>query len=227
MVKENFIERSPIRSFEAALDGGLKEGEFGVVTSKKGVGKTSMLVQLGLDSLMQGYSIIHISFSQHVDYTLTWYSDMYDEMAKKKNLERADELKSEMMAHRVILNFNQDSIHVNQVIKTIKALTEGGNKSSMILIDDFVFTEASAESVDQLRNFAKESGASIWCTAHADVRSREMPDALKPHLNDLDVVLYLEPAEDAIHIHALKNRGKGECDTGVRFDSKTMLLSEK
>ena len=68
MVKEDLIERSAVRNFEKALDGALQPGEIGIVTAKRGVGKTSMLVQLGLDQLLQGKPIVHISFSQQTDY---------------------------------------------------------------------------------------------------------------------------------------------------------------
>lgn len=227
MIKENFISRSPIRNFETALDGGLKSGEVGVVTSKKGVGKTSMLVQLGIDQLLQGKSVVHISFSQQVDYTLSWYSDLFDEMAKKKNLERAEEIKTEIIANRIILNFNQDSVHVSQIIKTIKALTEGGSTVSIVLIDDFEFDGANPDSMAQMKAFAEETGVSVWYTAHKDVRTRVISETLTPHIDGIDVVLYLEPFADAIHIYALKNRDTVEIDTGVHFDSKTMLLSEK
>ena len=43
MIKDELFERSPIRCFEKAT-GGLKAGELGLLTSKKGLGKTSVLV---------------------------------------------------------------------------------------------------------------------------------------------------------------------------------------
>ena len=58
MVKEDLIERSAVRNFEKALGGALQPGEVGIVTAKRGVGKTSMLVQLGLDQLLQGKPIM-------------------------------------------------------------------------------------------------------------------------------------------------------------------------
>ena len=35
MVKQDLIDRSPVRYFEKVLGGGLKAGEIGVITSKK------------------------------------------------------------------------------------------------------------------------------------------------------------------------------------------------
>ena len=43
MIKDELFERSPVRCFEKAT-GGLKAGELGLLSSKKGVGKTSVPV---------------------------------------------------------------------------------------------------------------------------------------------------------------------------------------
>ena len=53
MVKQDLINHSPVRLFEKISDGGLKSGQMGLITAKKGLGKTSVLVQFGLDALIQ------------------------------------------------------------------------------------------------------------------------------------------------------------------------------
>ncbi|PIE99113.1 MAG: hypothetical protein CR988_00215 [Treponema sp.] len=224
MIKKDLVEKSPVRDFEKALGGGLKAGELGVVTSKKGVGKTSMLVQLGLDELLQEQRVFHISFSQHVDYAVTWYSDMYDELSKKKNLENAEEIKSKMLANRVILNFNQDTVLAEQIMKTVKALCEGGSKPNALMVDDFDFSKASHGAIKKIRDFAKEEGFSIWFTARADVRDANIAASLEDFIDDLDVVLYLTPEQNVVKIIALKDRERKDVDTGCKFDIKTMLL---
>lgn len=227
MVKEDLIERSAVRNFEKALNGALQPGEVGIVTAKKGVGKTSMLVQLGLDQLLQGKPIVHISFSQHTDYAITWYNNMFDETADKKHLEKASELKAEIIARRIVLNFNQDIVRTTQIIKTVKALFDGGSKPSALMIDDFDFSKAVPEAVQQMKAFAKEMGLFIWYTAAADVRQKVISDSLKPYAADVDVILYLEPSTDSIKIHGLKVRDRADFDTGCKLDLKTMLLAEK
>ena len=186
-----------------------------------------MLVQLGLDQLLQGKPIVHISFSQQTDYAITWYNNMFDETAEKKHLEKAAELKSEVIARRIVLNFNQDIVRTTQIIKTVKALFEVGSKPSALMIDDFDFSKAVPEAIQQIKAFAKETGMFVWYTASADVREKAIHPDLKPYANDLDVILYLEPSPEAIKIYALKARGKANFDTGCKLDTKTMLLAEK
>ena len=97
MVKQDLIEKSAVRNFEKSLGGGIKAGEIGVIASKKGLGKTSILVQLGIDKLLQGSSVVHVSFNQQADHVITWYEDIFNELAKKKNLDKPAEVKNELV----------------------------------------------------------------------------------------------------------------------------------
>ena len=135
MVKQELVDRSPVRSFENATNGGLKAGEIGVLTSRKGLGKTSVLVQFGLDMLLQDKPVVHVSFNQHSDNVITWYEDIFSEMTKKKNLANADEVKDSVIRNRIILNFSPDAISAERITKTLKALAEGGIKAAGVIID--------------------------------------------------------------------------------------------
>ena len=53
MLKEEFIMKSPVRILEKSIEGGLGAGNIGIVASRKGVGKTAVLVQMALDKLIQ------------------------------------------------------------------------------------------------------------------------------------------------------------------------------
>ena len=80
MIKDELFERSPVRCFEKAT-GGLKAGELGLLSSKKGVGKTSVLVQFGVDTLLQDKQVVHVSFDQQSANVITWYQDIFTEIA--------------------------------------------------------------------------------------------------------------------------------------------------
>ena len=84
MAKQELFERSPIRAFDEVTNGGLKAGEMGLVTAKKGLGKTSVLVQFGMDTLLNGKQLVHISFNQMSANVITWYDGIFNEISKKK-----------------------------------------------------------------------------------------------------------------------------------------------
>ena len=93
MVKQDLYDKSTIRLFDAATEGGLKAGEIGLVTSKKGLGKTSVLVQFGMDTLLQDKQLVHVTFDLHSSNVISWYDGIFTELAKKKNVGNAAELK--------------------------------------------------------------------------------------------------------------------------------------
>jgi len=227
MVKQDLIERSPVRNFEKALGGALKAGEIGVIASRKGLGKTSILVQLGIDKLLQGSAVVHVSFNQQADHVMTWYEDIFNELAKKKNLDKAADVKAELIRNRIVLNFNQDSVKTTQVIKTIKALADGGTKPGAVIIDGFDFAKAIPESMDQMKAFAKETGISIWYSANLEPSDNALPASLNPFSKDLDVVLFLDPKADCIQIKVLKEHDKASYSTDLKLDVKSLLIAEK
>ena len=84
MEKTELIQRSPIRILEKAIPGGLKHGEIGIIAGPSGIGKTSVLVQLALDKLLQSRKVIHVSYTKRTDYVLAWYENIFNEFIHKK-----------------------------------------------------------------------------------------------------------------------------------------------
>ena len=90
MVKQDLYNKSPVRLFDAATEGGLKEGGLGLVTSKKGLGKTSVLVQFGMDTLLKDEQLVHVTFDLHSSNVISWYDGIFAEIAKKSAGNSAD-----------------------------------------------------------------------------------------------------------------------------------------
>ncbi|ULQ59363.1 hypothetical protein K7I13_12900 [Brucepastera parasyntrophica] len=227
MVKQDLIERSAVRIFEKELRGGVKPGEIGVIISRKGLGKTSILVQIGIDKLLQGTGVVHVSFNQQADHIITWYENIFDELAKKKNLDKAGEVKNELVSKRILLNFNQDTVRTSQVIKTIKALMDSGIKLESVIIDGFDFSKAVPDAMQKMKEFAKEANLTVWYSANTEKTEKGVPDAIKAYENDIDVILYLEPLPDSITLRVIKEHDKTDYTTDLKLDVKSLLLAEK
>ncbi len=226
MIKQDLIERSPVRFFEQVTEGKLNAGEIGILTSKKGLGKTAVLVQIALDMLLQDKQIVHVSFTQNASYVITWYEDLFAEMSKKKNLADAEEVKAELIRKRVILNLHQEEGVMARIAKTLKALAAGDIKTSCVIIDGLSFTNANVEDLEVLKAYAKEAGIAIWASSDCDCQdvlstlSKEIVDAI-------DVVVQLKQGSDAIDLTVLKARANSNTEASLKLDSKTLLISEK
>ncbi|MDL2229130.1 hypothetical protein LJC14_02660 [Treponema sp. OttesenSCG-928-L16] len=233
MVKQELIQRSPVRIFEKSIHGGLKAGELGIIASQSGIGKTSVLVQIALDKLLQGKKVIHVSFTQHTDYVMAWYEDIFDEFIKKKNLENTREVKNELIKNRVLMNFNQDGITSDMVVRSLKAMIgDGGFQADALIIDGFDFSKTTHERLSSVKKFAEEAGLSVWysCTVkgeepHYDKHS--IPLVLKNYMDLIDVVIVLEPKLDHIELAVSKDRETYSPESmALRLDPKTLLILE-
>ncbi len=234
MVKQELIQRSPVRIFEKSIHGGLKIGDIGIIASRKGVGKTAVLVQIALDKLFQGKKVIHVSFTQHTDYVIAWYEDIFSEIAKKKNLENAIEVKNDLVRNRVLMNFNQDGITSDQILRSLRAMiVDGGFKADALIIDGFDFSRTTVERITAVKQFAQELGLEIWysCTVGPDepvYDKRNIPLVLKDYIELIDVIVVLEPKQDFIQFSVSKDRASyNPAALELRLDTKTLLIAEK
>jgi hypothetical protein len=233
MVKQELIQRSPVRIFEKSIHGGLKAGEIGIIASQSGVGKTSVLVQIALDKLLQAKKVIHVSFTQHTGYVLAWYEDIFDEFISKKNLENAREVKNEVVKNRVLMNFNQDGISGDQILRSLKSMImEGGFAAEAIIIDGFDFSRMERDRLEKTRTFAKELGIEFWysCTVKGDgphYDKQNIPLLIKDYMDLIEVVIVLEPKPDHIALSVSKDRDTYNPESmALKLDPKTLLILE-
>ena len=233
MVLNELIQRSPIRIFEQSINGGLKPGEIGIIASPNGVGKTSVLVQLALDKLLQGKKVIHVSFTQHTHYVPVWYEDIFSEFISKKNLENAAEIKNDLVKNRVLMNFNQDGVTKEQILRSLHAMiVDGGFKADSVIIDGFDFNRAEKNSFDRVKFFAEELGLSVWysCSVkdnESQYNNENIPVVLGDLINHIDVVIVLQPKHDHVELSISKDRGSIISKSmAMKLDPKTLLILE-
>jgi KaiC/GvpD/RAD55 family RecA-like ATPase len=233
MILNELIQRSPIRIFEQSIHGGLKAGEIGIITSESGIGKTSVLVQLALDKLLQSKKVIHVSFTQNSQYVFTWYEDIFDEFISKKNLEHAGEIRNDLVKNRVLMNFNQDGMSNDQIIRSLRAMiVDGGFTAEAVIIDGFDFSRTNRESIAGIKALARELGLCVWysCTVkfgEQQYDKQNIPFLLKDFEDLVDVVIVLEPKPDHIELSVSKDRDTHDRkDMAMRLDPKTLLILE-
>lgn len=233
MLKEELIKKSPVRILEKSIEGGLKAGNIGVIASRKGIGKTSVLVQLALDKLMQGKKIIHVSFTTHTSYVISWYENIFTEVAKRKNLENYADVHDELVKNRVIMNFNQEGVTTEQILKSLRAMIdEGGFKANAIISDGFDFGRADPSHFSAVRDFAVSHGLEFWysCTMAGEeplVDKHNVPVILREFIKDIAVLILLEPKAEYIHFIVVKDHGRmNPADLNIKLDAKTLLIAE-
>lgn len=224
MAKQELFERSPIRAFDEATNGGLKAGELGLVTAKKGLGKTSILVQFGMDTLLNGKQLVHVSFDQHSENVISWYDGIYNEISKKKTIANAADVKDQIVRNRTILNFNQDNFNLEKVVNTLNALKAGGIAVAGVVIDGVDFSKVKEADIQAVASYAKATKTRVWisATAEGDKLEDSAPKAL---LEYFTAVIHLVSKSSVTQVSILKMGKKTDLESTLKLDSKTLLIT--
>ena len=225
MVKQDLINHSPVRLFEKISDGGLKSGQMGLITAKKGLGKTSVLVQFGLDALIQDKPLVHVSFDQHSSNVITWYENVLSEIGKEKNFGDTTELNESIVSNRIILNFNQENFTLPKVVRTIKALKEGGTNISAIVVDGADFSKISKEDIASVADYVKSEKIVAWFS-DTNEAAKLSETVSKDFLPYFSTVGHLASSGNSVELTVLKSDDKEIEPVSLKIDSKTMLMSK-
>ena len=234
MVKSELINRSPLRILEKSIQGGVGKGNIGVIASRKGVGKTACLVHIATDKLLRERHVIHVSFSKRTDHIISWYEDIFNEISKKRELENAVEVHDQLIKNRVIMNFSQDGVEINQILKSLDAMIVSGNfKADSVVIDGIEFGNISDDDLEKIRDFAKKLDIEVWFSV--SLRGEEpifdedkFPVELKSLISKLDVVLTLKYEDQSIRMDIVKDHDSDMKDElHLMLDPKTLLIIEE
>ncbi len=97
------LRRSPRTLLERDGHPGPGGGHLALVMARAGVGKTAFLVGIGIDALLSGQKVLHISLDCTVDKIRDWYDDLLREMLRReKKLEHRAALQLELERRRNI-----------------------------------------------------------------------------------------------------------------------------
>lgn len=225
MVKQDLYEKSPVRLFDNATDGGLKAGEIGLVTSKKGLGKTSVLVQFGMDTLLKDEQLVHVTFDLHSSNVISWYDGIFTELSKKKNIGNPAELKESVVRNRTILNFSLDNFTVAKVVNTLEALKSAGINVKGVIMDGIDFAKVSEDDVKAVAEYAKKDGVKVWTSA--TVEGEKLSDSVPADLEKyFSAVIHLNQKTDGVAVDILKIHDNKNVDANLKLDTKTLLITQ-
>ncbi|MFW5684286.1 MAG: hypothetical protein ACOC1I_05495 [Spirochaetota bacterium] len=234
MVKTELIKRSPLRILEKSIHGGVGTGNIGVIAARKGTGKTACLVHIATDQLLQNKHVIHVSFSGRTDHIVSWYEDIFGEIAKKRELEDAMTIHDDIIKHRVIMNFNQDGVAAAQLLRSLRSMvTDGQFAADVVIVDGYEFERGTPETLAAIAEFAAELGVEVWFSAsiHRDdprVDERGVPAILSPYLDSIAVLITLQATDDHIKLSLRKDHDQFVAeDLHLMLDPKSLLIAEE
>jgi hypothetical protein len=226
VVKSELLKRSPLKVLEQTTHGGPGPGNLGAVVAPKGVGKTAFLVHLATYQLLQQRHVIHVSFSSKTDHIVAWYEEIFQEVARRFDLDGAMDVHDEIIRNRVIMNFNQSGPTIDGITRSLSSMIgEGHFAADLVVVDGFDFTRSRPEEVLRFRSFARERGIEIWFSA--SVPSHEDTTAFDAYRECFATVISMRSAGGSIRLGLEKDHDVDPLPRlDLTLDPKNLLVSE-
>ncbi|MFO7760071.1 MAG: hypothetical protein ACQES8_03800 [Thermodesulfobacteriota bacterium] len=234
MLKEDFINKNPLRIISPLGRGDSSPKRMGLVMARAGMGKTAVLVQIALDSMFQGNNILHVSIGQKLDKATVWYDDMFRDIARIRDLENFKQIQEEIMPRRMILTFNVDSFTVAKLKERLEDLVEQNIFCpACVLIDGCDDSPSDAELLE-LRALMDNYGFDTWFSARnhrGDQRASETGVPAPYHNAEkfFDTVILLQPVKDGdrIAFNIIKDQKEvSKTDKNLHLDPSSLLITE-
>ncbi len=232
MITTEVIEQSPMRALEKAIRGGLGAGRVGLVAARSGVGKTACLVQIGLDALMRGKTVLHVSAEAPVDRLRAYYDELLREMERLTALELKSSTMIDLERRRLLVSQPGDTIEPDRV-QQASTVAQGvlGRSPEVLIVEGVDWSKENPERAEAWRSLASDIGAELWMSArthrHVPVsHPRGIPSPVDKHEQAVDVVLALEPQDSRVLLRVLKGRDEqADAKAGeLLLDAVTMML---
>jgi hypothetical protein len=226
------LRRSPRTLLERDGYPGPGPGHVAVVLARAGVGKTAFLVGIGLDALLSGQKVLHISIERTVDQVRKWYDDLLGEMLRRERLlQHWAGIQLEIERRRHIHTYVGRSFSIARLSQAMDLL----GSAMEFAPDVIIFDRPALEGVDrscfeELRQIAITAGAELWisCRTHRDGPQGEaghLPPPADAWEDLVDLAFRLDPREARIRLQVLKDRDSmpGQ-DLNILLDPASMLL---
>lgn len=229
MLKKDLTLRNPLRLLGKENQDILSKGGFGAVLARAGVGKTAIMVQLSLETLLRGKNVLHISLSDPVNKVSLWYKEVFHNLADQYQAQQVKELWESILHHRFIMTFKVEGFSVPKLEERLADLTEQNIFSpDMIVIDGFPFDDDIDASLKQLKVFAEAHDLRIWFSVRTHRHQEPLSDGVPPQLAKIDdlfeVTIQLQPEGKHIHVKATKGGSADDSASGLILDPSTMLM---
>ena len=209
------LDRSPLRAFEASTHGGLATAEIGVLLGPPGVGKTQLLVHLGLARALGGQAILHVSLTEPASDVHSRYSEILEGVCKVGGLSGQDRETALVQAERqrqIVSLIDQHQVSELQGALDFCAQYMD-HRATLLLVDGFA--AGDAEKLKALRDLAAERELGIWLSTVGPVETLEF-----------DTVVELRPDAELVELLVHKVHGRiQEAPSGLYQDPASMLVS--
>lgn len=232
MLTKDLILRNPLRLLGHENDDIIGPGRFGAVLARAGIGKTALVVQIALNSLLREKNVLHISLKEPVGKVNLRYQEVLDAMAQQYQLGHIDQLWDTVVHHRFIMTFQVEGFSVPKLQERLTDLTtQNIFNPQVVILDGVPFDDHTRPLLVDLKDLAQRLAAPAWFTVtthrHEAPAADGLPVQFSPVQDLFDTAFVLSPAQSVIHIKAIKGCPAADPQAHLVLDPATMLIQDK
>ncbi len=206
-------------------------GGFGAVVARAGVGKTSFLVQLALNTLSRQKNVLHISLKDTIDKVNLWYKEVFHHLATSGAIEEPHGLWEWLLPNRVIMTFKTKDFTIPMLKQRISDLTDQARFSPQtIIIDGLPFESSLQNSLADLKAIAKIDAIRVWFAVTSHRHETTGPDNMAGSLSEVadlfETIIQLQPDGKKILVNIIKGRPRTQDHPRLFLDPSTLLVKE-
>lgn len=231
MLKKELILQNPLRFLENETGDILNDGAFGAVLAPAGVGKTAILVQLALNTILKGKNVLHISLDDPVKKLTLWYKEVFNHLTKQYRSIETNPIWEAILPHRFIMTFRVEGFSTSKLEERLTDLIEQNIFSpQVIIIDGFNFKEDVKASLSDLKRLAQKHSLYVWFSVKTHRHEEPGPNGMPAQIWDVaelfELVIQLQPKGKEIHVKTLKGGTADSHQHSLLLDPSTMLVKD-
>ena len=229
------------------LQGGLGNGDFGLIFGNPGGGKSWSLVALGGFAVRMGYNVVHYTLELGEAYVGRRYDAFFSKIPVDKitqNRSKIEEIVPELPGELIIKEFPTGKATINTVESHIKKISDLGVKPDLVIIDYVDLLSTRKRTTDRkgeiddiyisTKGLARELNIPIWSVSQVnragakdDIVEGDKAAGSYDKIMITDVCISLSrKRKDKVNgtgrFHIMKNRyGMDGLTFGVKADTST------
>ena len=130
----------PWEPFNTLLQGGLGNGDFGLIFGNPGGGKSWTLIALGGYAVKMGYNVLHYTLELGEDYVGRRYDSFFtnipvNKITEKKHRPKVEEVIAELQGQLIIKEYSPGKASMSTVESHIKKCIDQDFKPDLVIID--------------------------------------------------------------------------------------------
>lgn len=206
----------------------------GLIMARAGVGKTALLVQIALDSILRGKRVVHISIDENLEKTKLWYDDILEVILQECSVAQPHELIEMVQQHRMIMTFKESTFNRARLEERLNDLIlQDIFKPDCVVIDGFDFTNMDHDHLEDIKNLMENLRLQVWfsATSHRE-DDRVSPSGVPAPCHELDdlfdTVVLLQPEQENVQLEIIRHNSdvcNGD-SCHLSLDPVTMMVKQ-